>query len=324
MDPTVPPRLIHQTWKRAGIDPAYRGFVDSVRRLNPGYEYRLWTDGDNREFIRDRYPDFLPIYDGYRHPIERADAIRYFILYTFGGIYLDLDMECLRPLDPLCRGDSAVFSLEAGPTLANRVVSNAFMATPAGHPFFARIIQFLARGPDRDVTFRDVFENTGPNMVTRLFRESRGAESLAIVDLDRVCPAKMLGLHPRFRGRTPEEIRDDGRLVLIHHNTESWNTQIPCPDRAPAGYVLIPGHDVPGCDIDYVADERDPVAALAAACVARDDAVAFNYNGFIKGGGGRLVPQDRDDGWIKPDRSPWVCIRRDRIAAVEGAGKWSS
>jgi mannosyltransferase OCH1-like enzyme len=38
-----------------------------------------------------RYPWFLETFDGYVYPIQRADAIRYFVLHHFGGIYIDLD-----------------------------------------------------------------------------------------------------------------------------------------------------------------------------------------------------------------------------------------
>jgi len=38
------------------------------------------------------YPWFLETFDSYPYNIERADVIRYFALYHFGGIYLDLDL----------------------------------------------------------------------------------------------------------------------------------------------------------------------------------------------------------------------------------------
>jgi mannosyltransferase OCH1-like enzyme len=41
-----------------------------------------------------RYPWFLETFDGYPYPIQRADAIRYFVLHHFGGIYIDLDDVC--------------------------------------------------------------------------------------------------------------------------------------------------------------------------------------------------------------------------------------
>ncbi len=38
-----------------------------------------------------RYPWFLDTWDAYPFDIERADAIRYFALAHYGGVYLDLD-----------------------------------------------------------------------------------------------------------------------------------------------------------------------------------------------------------------------------------------
>jgi hypothetical protein len=52
---------------------------------------QLWTDEKSREFIATEYPWFIDTFDNYPHPIQRADAIRYFVLAHFGGVYLDLD-----------------------------------------------------------------------------------------------------------------------------------------------------------------------------------------------------------------------------------------
>ena len=40
------------------------------------------------------YSSFLPVYESYPYNIQRVDAARYFILYHFGGVYLDLDIGC--------------------------------------------------------------------------------------------------------------------------------------------------------------------------------------------------------------------------------------
>ena len=52
---------------------------------------QLWTDAKSREFIATEYPWFLATFDNYSQPIQRADAIRYFVLSHYGGIYIDLD-----------------------------------------------------------------------------------------------------------------------------------------------------------------------------------------------------------------------------------------
>lgn len=54
----------------------------------------MWTDAKSREFVATEYPSFLNTFDNYSQPIQRADAIRYFVLAHFGGIYIDLDDVC--------------------------------------------------------------------------------------------------------------------------------------------------------------------------------------------------------------------------------------
>lgn len=55
---------------------------------------QMWTDAKSRELIATEYPWFLNTFDNYSQPIQRADAIRYFVLAHFGGVYIDLDDVC--------------------------------------------------------------------------------------------------------------------------------------------------------------------------------------------------------------------------------------
>ena len=107
----IPP-IIHQTWKDELVPVPMQDLAESWRRNHPGWEYRLWTDTQNREFIRTRYPDFLVRYDSYPYHIQRVDAVRYFILYTFGGLYVDLDFECIHSLERLLAEHECLFGLE--------------------------------------------------------------------------------------------------------------------------------------------------------------------------------------------------------------------
>jgi len=61
---------------------------------------QLWTDAGSREFIEAEYPWFLDTFDNYGHNIQRADAIRYFVLVHFGGIYIDLDDVSILHISP--------------------------------------------------------------------------------------------------------------------------------------------------------------------------------------------------------------------------------
>ncbi|MEO1085983.1 MAG: glycosyltransferase [Acidobacteriota bacterium] len=309
-------RILHQSWKAAEIPKRFRPWVASVRRLHPGFEYRLWTDADNEGLIAERYPWFLETYRAYRHPVERADAARYFVVYTYGGVYLDLDMECLRPLDPLLDGESAVLALEAGPRIEQQVISNALLAAPREHPFFDRVIHALERRPRRDVTFRDIFDNTGPNFLERVWAAHRHRYEIRVLGLDEVCPRKVLAQNHALPSADLDILRRERALTLIHHNTETWNQQWPPPDEVPAGWTLHRGHDLPGDDLEFVGAGAADAGALLAAAERIPGAVAVNFNGFAKGGSGRAPAPTSPGSWLKPGIEPWVAVRDAALGAA--------
>lgn len=37
------------------------------------------------------YPWFLDTYDGYPNPVQRVDALKYFLMLHYGGVYIDMD-----------------------------------------------------------------------------------------------------------------------------------------------------------------------------------------------------------------------------------------
>ena len=103
---------------------------------------QLWTDEVARDFISSEYPWFLDVWDNYAWPIQRADAIRYFILYHFGGLYLDMDTLCnatipLPQIEPDV-GHHAVFK-STRPT----GISNDLLISSPRHPVFKAAIYEL-------------------------------------------------------------------------------------------------------------------------------------------------------------------------------------
>lgn len=164
LDPSIRtpiPKIIHQTYKNTTIPVQWRTAQKACIDLHPDYEYKLWTDADAREFIKKEYPWFLETFDGYPFNIQRADSIRYFVLYHFGGIYIDLDDECKRKLDPLRQYDG--WMRKTSPT----GVSNDVMGATPGHPFFKKVIDRL-QYYDRNwiIPYVTIMYSTGPLMLS--------------------------------------------------------------------------------------------------------------------------------------------------------------
>jgi len=90
------PKIIHQiywdfTENNKQIPEEWLKFSKNIKNSNSNWEYKLWDYKDCIKLLEEHYPWFLEIYKNYKYPIQKADAIRPFILYHYGGIYLDLD-----------------------------------------------------------------------------------------------------------------------------------------------------------------------------------------------------------------------------------------
>ncbi|KPM43233.1 hypothetical protein AK830_g3351 [Neonectria ditissima] len=158
------PRIVHQTYSNSQVPKKWQAASKSCKNVHEegNWTHVLWTDQTARKFIEESYPWFLKTYDGYPYEIQRVDAVRYFIIYHFGGFYLDLDIGCLKPLTPLLPFD-AVF-----PKTQPSGVSNDMMAAVKGHQFFKQLITELPRHSRRVGTkYTTVMWTAGPVFVTQ-------------------------------------------------------------------------------------------------------------------------------------------------------------
>ncbi|KAJ4311790.1 hypothetical protein N0V94_007771 [Neodidymelliopsis sp. IMI 364377] len=135
------------------------------RQFNPSYEIRTWSATDSQSFFEKEYPWFLPTYTAYKHPIQRVDALKYFVLYHFGGVYMDLDIACRRSLDPLL--EFPAWFPEASPLGVN----NDLMASMPRHPVLLDMTSALM---DRDwnllFPYLTVFWSTGPQFSSDMLK----------------------------------------------------------------------------------------------------------------------------------------------------------
>ncbi|EEB07087.1 mannosyltransferase [Schizosaccharomyces japonicus yFS275] len=161
----IVPKIIHQTWKNSDVPEKWKDAQRSCQDLHPDYEYKLWTDEDIRAFIAKEYPWFLEQFDSYPFGIMRADVVRYFILYHYGGIYLDFDVGCKRSLDPLLKYPSFLR------TTTPVGISNNVMTSVKGHPFFLMTIRYLKKYAfNYHFPYLTVMYSTGPLFLSAIWR----------------------------------------------------------------------------------------------------------------------------------------------------------
>jgi mannosyltransferase OCH1-like enzyme len=174
----------------------YEGYRESWRRHHPEWEMRLWTDDSlPGDFVR---PE---AYERLRNPAERSDIIRLEVLYRFGGVYVDTDVECLRPIDPLLQEDVDFF---AGYVVPGKV-QNAVIAAEPGHPVLEQALRELRPVTEYGVQTA-LLRGTGPEFLTALLRE-----------------------HPQVTVYPPEVFypatdADREQAYAVHYEAEGWKS----------------------------------------------------------------------------------------------------
>jgi inositol phosphorylceramide mannosyltransferase catalytic subunit len=189
------PRIFHQIW--VGPEPfpdEFVGYGQSWLARHPGWELKVWTE---ESLPRDpRRPEGLELL---RNPAERSDILRWEILLTEGGVYLDADFECLRSIEPLIEEVEAF----AGYRKPGRV-NNALVGATPGHTFVERALSEIRPRTTWGTVDKD---GTGPPFLDRVLAEF---PEVTIFD------------PPVFYPRT-EAQRE--QAYAIHHRARSWKDE---------------------------------------------------------------------------------------------------
>ena len=91
------PKIIHYCWFGRGELPELAiKCIKSWKKELPEYEIKEWNE-DN--FNLDAFPYAREAYDNRKFAFV-SDVARLYALYTEGGIYMDTDVELLKPFDP--------------------------------------------------------------------------------------------------------------------------------------------------------------------------------------------------------------------------------
>ncbi|KAH7123273.1 glycosyltransferase family 32 protein [Dactylonectria estremocensis] len=167
------PKLFHQSWKTNTLPAKFQRWSDSCREAHPDWEWVLWTDDDNLRLVKEHFPWLEETYLDLPGPIYRADLARNLYMYKFGGVYADLDTECLldttdglESYDVKFSGHAnltasdvtnttkvAIFGRMGSDTTFEQSIPNAWMAASPAHPFFLRPLEFAHHELDKSNNF---------------------------------------------------------------------------------------------------------------------------------------------------------------------------
>nr|WP_294227460.1 glycosyltransferase [Prosthecobacter sp.] len=153
--------------------------------MNPGWELRYYTDEDCVRWIKERCPRLLPTYLSFPTGIHRADFLRILVLYFDGGVYADVDIECIRPLDELLQkldSSKSVFLTRDHPIherihFSGRTMwMNDFMIAEPGNDLIGEILIWMTQSPASSKSSANAVLETGPGVITSVIEMLGGAQ----------------------------------------------------------------------------------------------------------------------------------------------------
>ena len=171
---------IHQSWSTETLPAKYLTLKIKNKKFFKDWKYKLWTDDQNKFFIKNKYPSFYKIYENYNHYINKVDAVRYFYLYEYGGLYMDLDVMIIKDItDLLSKNKCCLFSQTAINDYFKfknykKYIDPMIMYSPPKNKFIEKLIKKLHNYNKKE--YKEILDNmkvAGPGFLTDNYKPNK-------------------------------------------------------------------------------------------------------------------------------------------------------
>lgn len=211
MDQKIP-KIIHYCWFGGAPLPELAvKCIESWKKYCPDYEIRRW-DESNFDLNCCRY-----VQEAYaaKKWAFVSDVARFRILYEYGGIYLDTDVEIIRPLD----GILAQGGFMASESNCCDVATGLGIAAPPQLPLYSEIISQY----ERSGFFQ---ENNAENLTTVVKRVTQILEGHGLEHKNTVQRIAGIIIYPKDffcpKDLNTGKIEITPNTYAIHHYDASW------------------------------------------------------------------------------------------------------
>ena len=147
------PKIIHEVWVGPKPFPKlYQDYADACKAVNPGWEYKLWTEKDIESVlaIDPKYTDLYNIYRKHKRYPAQKDILAFLILYKYGGVYLDADVKCIQSFETLSYNYDFFSALEPANTWTDiPIMTAAIVGSKKGNQIFIDTLDTAVEKYDR-------------------------------------------------------------------------------------------------------------------------------------------------------------------------------
>jgi hypothetical protein len=226
------PNLLHLIYADTMTPEEYTKLIQHCTAINSqDMNFVLWTNDDARAFLDSLQKEYKQnIFDRALYELERSDVLRYILLYHFGGMYMDMDEECIKPLWPLLNEHNCLLDQEDPPQSQlwhNKkfVTMNSAMACRPSHPFFKQVMTELKQYINKP---GNVIDRTGPLFLTEVYLRYLNSNpskenNVTMLPSSAFSPLKDTGpdVLKSFRGRCQEK-ENLARNPIMKMGCDTW------------------------------------------------------------------------------------------------------
>jgi mannosyltransferase OCH1-like enzyme len=175
---SIIPLKIFQTWHTKILPVNMLLNIQNLKKCHPNFQYYLYDDNDCREFIKNNYSnEVLWAFDKLIPGAYKADLWRYCILYTYGGVYLDIKFNSINNFRLIALTEKEHFVLDAD----NIGIYNGFMVCKPGNKILLDCINKIIEHVKIKYYGEGYLHPTGPRLLGSYFTiEEKGSLELKL------------------------------------------------------------------------------------------------------------------------------------------------
>jgi len=237
------PKIFHYIWFGDKLPQQYKPFLQTWLKYHPDWTFVFWVDNPQnydlgillKDYTFENLKEYLrnnkntknkvvidvknlrfnnrKFFDETKNYGQRSDILKWEVVYRFGGVYIDVDFECLKPLDILNHMYNFYTGIQPLDTSFLQLGAALFAAVP-GHPILKHCVETIKD----DWHQKMIVVSTGPLHFTKSFCSAIGAHGLKDIAL----PASYFYPCGYEEQKLPRKSWIKPESFAVHHWAGSW------------------------------------------------------------------------------------------------------
>lgn len=231
----VIPKILHQVWEGVAepiVPTRLKILSETWKKHNPEWNYLLWNAEKMNFFIKEHFPYYWETYSNFKYAVQRWDAIRYMLLYVYGGIYVDLDTECFKNIESIFTSNKNIYiGLEPYDHILygypNPLIGNAFLASTPKQEFWLNILDTIN---ENNIKYKCisrkgdyVLRTTGPLMISEVVEKYK--DDIHLLPPNLVAPVSKSELIDYSGNRSNNFNEKISKAYCAHYFFGSWESK---------------------------------------------------------------------------------------------------